>query len=45
VAGVAAGGEKAWGILGALRGRIIDTLICDREAARSVLSLERAGKA
>jgi DNA-binding transcriptional regulator LsrR (DeoR family) len=45
VAGVAAGGEKALGILGALRGRIIDTLICDREAARSVLSLERTGQA
>ncbi len=45
VAGVAAGGEKAWGILGALRGRIIDTLICDREAARSVLSLDRTARA
>jgi len=45
VAGVAAGSEKALGILGALRGRIIDILICDREAARSVLSLERTGQA
>jgi DNA-binding transcriptional regulator LsrR (DeoR family) len=40
VAGVAAGREKASGILGAVRGRIIDVLICDQEAARSVLSLD-----
>jgi DNA-binding transcriptional regulator LsrR (DeoR family) len=40
VAGVAAGREKALGILGALRGRIIDVLVCDQEAARSVLSLD-----
>jgi DNA-binding transcriptional regulator LsrR (DeoR family) len=39
VAGVAAGQEKAPGILGAVRGRIIDVLICDQEAARSALSL------
>jgi DNA-binding transcriptional regulator LsrR (DeoR family) len=45
VAGVAAGGEKALGILGALRGRIIDVLICDQEAARSVLSLDRTARA
>jgi DNA-binding transcriptional regulator LsrR (DeoR family) len=45
VAGVAAGREKALGILGALRGRIIDVLICDQEAARSVLSLDRTGRA
>jgi DNA-binding transcriptional regulator LsrR (DeoR family) len=38
VAGVAAGREKALAILGAVRGRIIDVLICDQEAARSVLS-------
>jgi DNA-binding transcriptional regulator LsrR (DeoR family) len=44
VAGVAAGREKALGILGALRGQIIDVLICDREAARSVLSLDRTGQ-
>jgi DNA-binding transcriptional regulator LsrR (DeoR family) len=37
VAGVAAGEEKAQAILGAVRGRIIDVLICDQEAARSVL--------
>jgi DNA-binding transcriptional regulator LsrR (DeoR family) len=40
VAGVAAGREKASGILGAVRGRIIDVLICDQEAARSALSLD-----
>jgi DNA-binding transcriptional regulator LsrR (DeoR family) len=45
VAGIAAGPEKALGILGALRGRIIDVLICDEEAARSVLSLDQAGRA
>jgi DNA-binding transcriptional regulator LsrR (DeoR family) len=39
VAGVAAGQEKAPGILGAVRGRMIDVLICDQEAARSALSL------
>jgi DNA-binding transcriptional regulator LsrR (DeoR family) len=41
VAGVAAGPEKAPGILGALHGRIIDVLVCDRAAARAVLSLDR----
>jgi DNA-binding transcriptional regulator LsrR (DeoR family) len=41
VAGVAAGREKAMAILGAVRGRIIDVLICDQEAARSVLSRGR----
>jgi len=45
VAGVAAGREKALGILGAVRGRIIDVLICDQAAARSVLSLDRTGRA
>ncbi len=40
VAGVAAGPEKAPGILGALRGGIIDVLICDQQAARSVLRLD-----
>jgi DNA-binding transcriptional regulator LsrR (DeoR family) len=45
VAGVAAGPEKALGILGALRGRIIDVLVCDQAAARSVLSLDRTGRA
>jgi DNA-binding transcriptional regulator LsrR (DeoR family) len=41
VAGVAAGPEKARGILGALNGRIIDVLVCDQAAARAVLSLDR----
>jgi len=41
VAGVAAGREKARGILGALHGRIIDVLICDQAAACAVLSLDR----
>jgi len=40
VAGIAAGPEKAIGILGALRGGIIDVLICDQQAARSVLRLD-----
>ena len=40
VAGIAAGPEKAIGILGALRGAIIDVLICDQQAARSVLRLD-----
>jgi DNA-binding transcriptional regulator LsrR (DeoR family) len=43
VAGVAAGPEKAPGILGALRGRIVDVLICDQAAARSVLTMEPDG--
>jgi len=43
VVGVAAGSEKAPGILGALRGQIVDVLICDQAAARSVLSLETDG--
>ena len=42
VVGIAAGQEKALGILGALRGRIVDVLVCDQEAARAVLSLDRA---
>ena len=41
--GVAAGAEKALGILGALRGRIVDVLICDQAAARSVLTLDTDG--
>jgi DNA-binding transcriptional regulator LsrR (DeoR family) len=40
VAGIATGPEKGLGILGALRGRIIDVLICDQQAARSVLRLD-----
>lgn len=45
VAGIAAGAEKALGILGALHGRIIDVLICDQAAARSILTLETDGAA
>ena len=41
VAGVAAGREKAQGILGALHGRIIDVRVCDQAGARAVLSLDR----
>ena len=41
VAGIAAGREKAPGILGALHGRIIDVLVCDQQAARAVLNLDR----
>ena len=41
VTGVAAGRDKARGILGALHGRIIDVLVCDQAAARAVLSLDR----
>jgi DNA-binding transcriptional regulator LsrR (DeoR family) len=40
VAGIAAGREKALGILGALHGQIIDVLICDQQAARAVLRLD-----
>jgi DNA-binding transcriptional regulator LsrR (DeoR family) len=40
VAGIAAGREKAPGILGALHGRIIDVLVCDQQAARAVLNLD-----
>jgi len=43
VAGVAAGEDKAPGILGALRGRIVEVLICDQAAARSVLALDTDG--
>jgi DNA-binding transcriptional regulator LsrR (DeoR family) len=43
VAGIAAGQEKALGILGALRGQIIDVLVCDQAAARSVLALDNDG--
>jgi DNA-binding transcriptional regulator LsrR (DeoR family) len=43
VAGVAAGADKALGILGAMRGRIVDVLICDQAAARTVLTLETDG--
>jgi DNA-binding transcriptional regulator LsrR (DeoR family) len=38
VVGVASGRAKTPGLLGALRGRIIDSLVCDEALARSVLS-------
>ena len=38
VVGVASGRAKSPGVLGALRGRIIDSLVCDEALARSVLS-------
>ena len=41
VVGVAAGAEKARGILGALRGGLIDVLITDQSAAAAALHLQR----
>ncbi len=38
VVGVASGRAKAPGVLGALRGHLIDSLVCDESLARSVLS-------
>lgn len=38
VVGVASGRAKTPGVLGALRGRIVDSLVCDEALARSVLS-------
>jgi DNA-binding transcriptional regulator LsrR (DeoR family) len=38
VIGVASGRAKTPGVLGALRGRLIDSLVCDESLARSVLS-------
>jgi DNA-binding transcriptional regulator LsrR (DeoR family) len=40
VVGIAAGREKALGILGAVRGQFVDVLICDQQAARAVLRLD-----
>jgi DNA-binding transcriptional regulator LsrR (DeoR family) len=45
VVGVAVGQEKAPGILGAMRGHIVDVLVCDEPAARTVLSLDGSGEA
>jgi DNA-binding transcriptional regulator LsrR (DeoR family) len=42
VVGVAFGRTKAPGVLGALRGRLVDVLICDEGLARAVLSLDEA---
>jgi DNA-binding transcriptional regulator LsrR (DeoR family) len=41
---VAATRDKAPSILGALRGRLLDVLICDEQAARSVLELDPTGQ-
>lgn len=41
VVGVAAGAEKAPGVLGAVRGGYLDVLICDSSLARGVLALNR----
>lgn len=41
VMGVATGREKAPGLLGALRGGLLDVLCCDVAAARAVLELSR----
>ncbi len=38
VVGVASGRAKSPGVLGALRGNLIDSLVCDESLARSVLS-------
>jgi DNA-binding transcriptional regulator LsrR (DeoR family) len=40
VVGVAAGREKVEGLRGALRGRLIDVLVCDAAAARGVLNAD-----
>ena len=42
VVGVARGRVKAPGVLGALRGRLIDVLVCDESLARAVLSTDEA---
>ncbi len=42
VAAVAAGRQKAPGILGALRGHLIDVLVCDEHAAQGVLKLDQS---
>lgn len=44
VVGIAAGQEKARGILGALRGRLVDVLITDQPAAATALTVERDRK-
>jgi DNA-binding transcriptional regulator LsrR (DeoR family) len=42
VAAVAVSREKASGILGALRGRLVDVLVCDEHAAQAVLEMDRS---
>jgi DNA-binding transcriptional regulator LsrR (DeoR family) len=41
VVGIAAGHEKGRGVLGALRGDLVDVLICDQSVAALALHLER----
>jgi len=43
VVGIAAGREKVDGLRAALRGRLIDVLVCDAAAARGVLNADGAG--
>jgi DNA-binding transcriptional regulator LsrR (DeoR family) len=42
VVGVTSGRSKAPGLLGALRGRHLDVLVCDESAARATLTLDRS---
>lgn len=44
VVGVASGRAKTPGVLGALRGHIIDSLVCDESLARSVLNQSRTAE-
>ncbi len=44
VVGVAHGRAKAPGVLGAIRGHLIDSLVCDETLARSLLTDARAGE-
>ena len=44
VVGVAHGRAKAPGVLGAIRGHLIDSLVCDETLARSLLSDARTGE-
>jgi DNA-binding transcriptional regulator LsrR (DeoR family) len=43
VVGVAAGREKVEGLAGALRGGLLDVLVCDAAAARGLLALAEGG--
>ncbi|KQS68979.1 hypothetical protein ASG41_06450 [Modestobacter sp. Leaf380] len=43
VVGVACGRVKTAAVLGALRGRLVDVLVCDEPLARAVLTQDRAG--
>lgn len=43
VVGIAAGREKGAGVHGALRGELVDVLICDQAVAAHALHLEREG--